>query len=372
MRICIYTETALPKLGGQELVVDALARQFVEMGHQTSVLAPYPRHGLKLDDSKYPYQMRRHLRFYSTRWGVNWYKRFLLQHFHREKFDLLHCHGLYPSGYLAATLKDRLGIPLVLTSHGGDVREGNVRLRRPVIKVRHELAVTKSDRFVAIGGFTRAGFLRMGGVPEKIVNIPNGVDLAEFAQPTQRPPELPGDLKSHGYFLFIGRLVRRKGVDLLLDAMKLAPDLPFPLVIAGDGDEASDLHESAAEIKNRVHFVGRVGGATKRWLLQNSLCTILPSRSWEAFPLTVLESYAASRPMIASNIPGLSDLIRPNQTGLLIPENDATALANAMRQIAAHPTAAHAMGQTARQWANDFSWSHVAKQHIDLYESLLS
>jgi glycosyltransferase involved in cell wall biosynthesis len=374
MRICLYTETALPKLGGQELVVDSLAREFVKRGHAVSVLAPYPRHRLPLKDDTYPYHMMRHPRFYSTRWGVRWYRRFLLRHFRNEPFDILHCHGLYPSGYLAAVLKNELGVPIVLTSHGGDVREKNTRLRRPVIKARHELAVRSADQLIAISEFTRQGYLRLGGSPERIIDISNGVDLADASRPVTRPAELTAPLESQKYFLFLGRLVRRKGVDLLLEAMRLLTDTSMPLVIAGDGDESDSLRRFAAEagLNGRVHFLGRVGGEMKRWLLQNALCTILPSRDWEAFPLVALESYAAGRPMIATAIPGLVDVVRGGQTGLLVAENDPTALASAMKQMAADRAATEAMGQNARRWADDFSWSAIAHRHIEIYRQLIS
>jgi teichuronic acid biosynthesis glycosyltransferase TuaC len=374
MRICLYTETALPKLGGQELVVDSLAREFVNQGHTVSVLAPYPRHRLPLKDDTYPYHMVRHPRFYSTRWGVRWYRRFLLRHFKNEPFDILHCHGLYPSGYLAALLKNEMRVPMVLTSHGGDVREKNIRLRRPVLKSRHELAVRTADRLIAISELTRQGFLRLGGKPEQIIDIPNGVDLTDVATPVSRPTELTVALQPQNYFLFLGRLVYRKGVDLLIDAMRQLPASSMPLVICGNGDENESLRRSASEagLNNRIHFLGRVGGEMKRWLLQNALCTILPSRDWEAFPLVVLESYAAGRPMIATSIPGLVDVVRGGQTGLLVAENDSAALASAMKQMATDRAATEAMGQTARRWAEDFRWSTIATRHLELYRSLTS
>lgn len=373
MRICLYTETALPKLGGQELVVDALAREFVNLGHHVSVLAPYPRHGLELADESYPYIMRRHPRFYSTRWGVGCYRHFLWRHFRKKRFDVLHCHGLYPAGYLAALLKEKINVPFVLTSHGGDVRQGNIRHRRAIIKGRHELAVRKADRLIAISGFTREGFLRMGARPEKIVDIPNGVHLDEYSSAAARPDDLPVDIIPGNYFLFLGRLVHRKGVDLLLRALGQWPDIRTPLVIAGDGDESSALRQMAVELnlQSRVHFLGRVDGERKKWLLQNSLCAILPSRTWEAFPLTVLESYAAGRPMIASRIPGLMDVVRDDRTGILVAEDDPAELAAAMRRLGNDPALADRMGSNARAWSVDFAWPAVAERHVALYRELV-
>ena len=77
MRICLYTESALPMVGGQELVVDALARDFTTSGHEVVVVAPWPRGGLRPSDSALPYPVVRHRRFVSTRYFLDWYGRYL-------------------------------------------------------------------------------------------------------------------------------------------------------------------------------------------------------------------------------------------------------------------------------------------------------
>src|SRR4051794_4318938 len=108
MRICLYTGTALPKLGGQEAVVDALARQFRKLGHQPFVMAPRPRLPLRPDDASLPYPVIRHPRFYSTKLLVGWYRGWLRRAHQRHRFDVLHCHDVYPTGYLAALTRDQL------------------------------------------------------------------------------------------------------------------------------------------------------------------------------------------------------------------------------------------------------------------------
>ncbi len=124
MRICLYTETALPMIGGQELVVDALAREYTNQGHDVVVLAPTPRGGLAANDRRLPYRVIRHRRFLSTRRLIEWYQYPLLKLHQEFAFEVLHCHSVHPCGYLGALCQDRLRTALVLTSHGGDIREG--------------------------------------------------------------------------------------------------------------------------------------------------------------------------------------------------------------------------------------------------------
>ncbi len=158
MRICLYTSTALPKMGGQEMVVDTLARHFSALGHEATVLAPRHRH-LAIDDARLPYPVVRHPRFLSTRRFVAWYRRWLLELYHWNRFDVLHCHDVYPTGYLAALCRRDIDAPVVITSHGGDVREGNVRLAKPGLPARHTLALEQADALIAISGCTRDGIL---------------------------------------------------------------------------------------------------------------------------------------------------------------------------------------------------------------------
>src|SRR5580765_7220622 len=187
MRICLYTDTALPKMGGQEVVVDALARQFLALGHDPVVLAPHPRLPLRADDTQFPYPVERHWRFYSMRHLVSWYRWFLWRLHRQYCFDVLHCHGVYPPGYLAALSRDSLGIPVVVTSHGGDVNPANARLRHPVLQKRHVTGVRSAQALVAVSRFTREGFERLCPGIETIVDIPNGVNLAEFDAKAARP-----------------------------------------------------------------------------------------------------------------------------------------------------------------------------------------
>ena len=375
MRICLYTATALPKLGGQEAVVDALARHLLRLGHQPVVLAPKPRRPLKADDAERPYPVHRHPRFVSTRAFVSWYRLFLSSAHARHHFDLVHCHDVYPTGYLAALCKRKLGLPLVITSHGGDVRENNPRLEKGAIPFRRAAALRAADALISIGPFTDRGFRRIypqGG--NNIVTIPNGIDLEPYRARVARPSNLDPAIEEGRYVLYLGRLARRKGVDVLVEAMaRLRADSAAQLVIAGSGDERAALESQTIELAlgDRVRFVGPVEGSQKIYLLQNAICTVMPSRVWEAFPLVVLETYAAGRPVLGSSVPGIADLVREGETGVLVEQENPDLLAAALRGLFADRRRADRLGQSARKIAESYSWESVTRQHLELYERLL-
>jgi glycosyltransferase involved in cell wall biosynthesis len=373
MRICLYTDTALPKIGGQEFVVDGLARQFTALGHEVVVLAPHPRRPLRAADDALPYRVVRHPRFFSRRFLVPWYRHWLLALHRKRPFDILHCHGLYPPGYLAALCRDRLPVPTVLTSHGGDLQAGHARLTRAGLHGRHVRAVEAADRLVAISRYTRDGLLRLCPRPEKLAAIPNGVDLEPFTELVRCPAGLDVGAAAGEYVLFLGRLTRRKGVDLLLTALARIPTgEPVRVVVAGAGEEARALHAQAERhgLSSRVRFVGRVVGEAKTYLLQNALCAVVPSRGWEGFPVVVLECYAAGTPVIATQVPGLADLVQPGRTGWLVPPEEPQALADALCHAYRNRHETSRLGEEARQRAAHHSWDVIAGRHLRMYEEL--
>ena len=125
-------------------------------------------------------------------------------------------------------------------------------------------------------------------------------------------------------------------------------------------------------LARQVHFVGQTAGQQKLWLLQNGLCTVVPSRIWEAFGVVAVESLAAGRPVIASQLPGLADLIQHGRTGLLVPPESPQRLAEAIRQIVLDPQLADELGNAARRFVRAFDWRNIAQRHLDLFEELIA
>ena len=218
MRICPYTATAHPKLGGQEAVVDALARHFTQLGHHAVVprmlRAPRPR------DRELPYPVVRHPRFLSTRRFVSFYRRWLIKLHVREKFDVIIAMML-PTGYLAALAKPEMRVPIVITSHGGDVKEDNIRMREAGHAATiYAAAIESADALISIGKFTEDGYRKLSQKLPPIVSIPNGIDLKAFEVPAAPTAAIGCEHREWEIHpLFLGRLARRKGVDVLLQAI---------------------------------------------------------------------------------------------------------------------------------------------------------
>jgi len=375
VRICLYTETALPRIGGQELVVDALARRFLARRHDVVVLTPCQRHAPHPDDSRLPYPVLRHWRLISARRMLDMYCWSLARVYWQYRFDVLHCHNVYPAGYIAARWARWARVPLVITSHNGDIFPSSPMLRKPGVPRRVAYVLGRADRVVAISPSMARRLRELCAGPCRIQRIANGVELACLARRVERPVGLPPGIQPQRYFLSLGRLVHQKGVDLLLRAFAaVCARNDLRLVIAGRGPCEQALRAQAAslELAERVHFVGWAEGTTKVYLLQNAISTVMPSRETEGLPLALLESYAAGTPVIGTRIPGLEEVIEPNQTGLLVPPESALDLAEATTVLARDPSKARCLGGGAQRAAQDYDWSRIADRHLELYQTLIA
>ena len=165
--------------------------------------------------------------------------------------------------------------------------------------------------------------------------------------------------------LFIGQAVERKGLPVLLSAFEaLREQVPATLTLVG---------ASAAEIApmllddRGVRALGKVSEAEKERELARAEVLCAPSLRGESFGMVLTEAFAASTPVVASEIPGYRDVLRDGRDGVLVAAGDALALAEALRALALDPRRRLAMAASARQRAERFSWSHVAEEVLDVY-----
>ncbi|HQR07702.1 MAG TPA: glycosyltransferase family 4 protein [Gemmatales bacterium] len=360
------------------MVVDELARQYQKLGHSVVMLSPEPPREIEARDEEFPYRIERHPRFVSTRWFVSWYELALKRLYREFKYDIIHCHNVYPNGYLAVKHKLRGGPPVVITSHGGDVRVDNPRFKKPGLRARHRFAVQQADALVAIGPFTEKGYLDLGASPRAIHSIGNGVHSDSMMDPVKRPDTIPAHLQPKKFVLFVGRLANRKGVDVLLRAAAkqlaaMPVNSPSPhFVICGDGAERESLEALSVElgVSSFVTFMGNVRGMTKQWLLQNAYAMVIPSRQWEAYPMVLLEGFAVGCPVIASDAPGLEGLVEDHETGWVFPRENPAALAQILDMVWQSPSMATQVGQNGLRVARQCDWARIAEKHVELFERI--
>jgi glycosyltransferase involved in cell wall biosynthesis len=180
---------------------------------------------------------------------------------------------------------------------------------------------------------------RAGVFPGRLIVVHHFADVA--GTPVK---ERPG-----GNLLFAGRLSHEKGVDVLIHALSLTRE-PTVLDVAGDGPARERLEELArAMVLGRVRFHGRLGKGALQELVRSSVATVVPSRWHENQPMSVLESFGAGVPVVASDLGGLPELVRDGEDGWLVPAEDPVALAAALDRVWVDPARSLAMGVSARR-----------------------
>jgi glycosyltransferase involved in cell wall biosynthesis len=209
------------------------------------------------------------------------------------------------------------------------------------------------------------------GWPEhKLDVIMNGIAVDRFRR--ERDPTLRRALTAGSdelLFLTAARLTPQKGIDVLLRAARSVDGARF--AIAGGGPERARLEAEAAElgVDDRVSFLGRRDDVPA--LLAAADAFVLPSR-YEGTPLALLEAMAAGKPVVASAIGGVDEIVAPGESGLLVPADDPEALATTLRRVVAEPELRASLGEAARRRAEaEFSVAATARRVTAVYEELL-
>ncbi len=276
-----------------------------------------------------------------------------------EDYDLIHCHGRVAP--LCLSLYSKL--PVVSTLHDDPPPP---QLSRHAIYNLNERFVLRnlarwSTHLIGLHEGTKSWLLGMGIPEERISIVPNGVDTDLF-QSSGKP--------KGSFCLFVGSLVKRKGTDLLLEALSQVDTLECHIV--GSGPEGSFLRKKSRELEldGRVQFLGRVPLQELIDQYTRAQFLVLPSYA-EGMPLTVLEAMSCGSPVVAADTPGTREVVLHNETGLLVQPGNVTPLADALTQLAGDPQRARLFGRRARQLVEEgFTWQTVAGKVLAVYNKI--
>lgn len=357
-----------PYRGGIETVVEQLCRGLVKRGVQTTALVS--------NDSPATVEETidgvRVLRLGRTRelnsQPLNWR---LVPELRRMRFDALHFHTPNPVGALAV-LAARRAEPIVITHHSDIVRQrllgGAATAVQSLLYRRAAALIAATPKHVEY-----SPVLRRFESLCRVIHFP--IDAVPYADaPSDWDEQLPQLWQHEPLVLFVGRLVYYKGVDVLLDALRLTERAR--LAIVGEGPLAARLTEQAVRlgISERVRFLGAVSDDRLRSLYKRARFLVLPSVApSEAFGMVQLEAMAAGRPVISTDLKsGVPYVNQHGVTGLIVPPSDARALAVAMTTLLEDEPRAQALGEAAqRRVMAEFHLDKVVDAHIALYEGLL-
>ncbi len=173
------------------------------------------------------------------------------------------------------------------------------------------------------------------------------------------------------YILYFGRMdIHNKGIDVLLSAFAKLNAPNIRLILSGRGTPQSkrEIRSIANQfnIANRVELTGTVTPEQKNILMGHALFVCTPSR-YEGWGIVAIEAAAAAKAVIGTNIPGLADAIRADETGLLVPPENPQALASAMNRLLSDAFLRKRLGTAGRKWAAQFTWDRTAQAQEEVY-----
>jgi starch synthase len=311
--------------------------------------------------------------------------------------NVVHCHTWYT--HLAGILvRHAYGIPLVITVHS---LEPLRPWKREQLGGGYEVstwvertALEEADAVIAVSHGTREDVLRLFDVaPERVHVIHNGIDADFFApDPATEALERYGIDPAAPYILFVGRITRQKGIVHLVRAIRhLDPGIGVVLC-AGQPDTPEigrEMEEAVTEARaahpNVVWIPEMVSRKAVRQLYSHAALFVCPS-VYEPFGIINLEAMACERPVVATAVGGIPEVVVDGETGVLVPielraddpmtpmdsDRFASDLASAVNALMADPEHREQMGRAGRRRAlEEFSWASVADQTVALYRSLL-
>lgn len=216
------------------------------------------------------------------------------------------------------------------------------------------------DAFLAPSIFLRDKLLAQGFPPHKVHHVPLFLPPEQFVNGSE----------NDGYLLFLGRLEPIKGIRSLLLACGAAPQIS--LLLAGEC-EGAFAGELAGLLPANAHYLGLQQGQALRRLLARALAVVVPSLFYENQPFSILEAFAAGKPVITSCLGGMAELVPHGERGLLVGPGHVDGLAEAMSWIVAHPVEASRIGGAAQEYARQ---AHGAAEHYArltrVYEKVLA
>lgn len=369
MKIALVSPYDFPYPGGVTEHVRNLARSLSNCGHHVRIIAPSSRDDVEI---VHPEVYRVGSRIMSVPANQSVARltlsltlsgriKQILEH---ERFDVVHLHEpLVP--LLAPLVLHESRTANVGTFHCARDRYFGYALGRQVFRA----LLSRLDARIAVS--TEAHRFVNSYFPHKYSLIPNGVDT-DPDPISEACPDVMGD--GTPTVLFLGRLERRKGLNVLMEAMKQVSDRvsPIRLVVAGPCSEfaAGPYRELSDHLGLKdVVFVGEVSDMLRKQLYRHATVFCAPSTGRESQGIILLEAMAAGTPVIASDIPGYRTVLVNGENGLLAVPQDAGSLANALVQAIGDGSVRRTIIAGGLTTACRFSWKVVTPQILTVYET---
>ena len=306
------------------------------------------------------------------------------------QFDVWHIHGIYPAGWQLLPALRTLKIPVVLTAHGADVgvlpKYGHGYRLYPKHEPRIQHTISEAPVLTAISNTIVDEYLSLGASPEKIVSVPNGVDVRRIGdrhidrcrvrQALGWPLDIP-------VIITVGRNYPTKGLNYIPKTIQALRRSVYKFLLVIVGSDLDSIAEMAKEegVDAYLKTYPPIGArdCENQLFPPTRLVDFLKAADVFAFPseieafgLVVLEAMAAGVPVVTTNAPGLRDVVVDGVSGLLCPVGEPDAMATLIAKVLADVDLRRRLTAQALVDAEQYDWRLVAQRYLTVYKQLIN
>jgi len=297
----------------------------------------------------------------------------------KKKIDAIHSHWILPQGFCGAFIKRFIDkeVKHIITVHAGGV----LALKKiPFKRIIADFIIKNTDAITCVSTYMKNELLNTvspdlrSELIKKTKIIPMGVYIGSFRiNKNKNYLRKKYKVDAKWSILFIGRLAEKKGVKYLLETIRNLKNIDVELLIAGDGPLRQDLESLTKNynLEEKVKFLGYASKDMKLELFSVADIIVIPSiitksGDTEGFPVVMLESFASKKPLIITNVGGVSDALKNNVNGILIKQKNVKQIENAIRKIVNNPKFSRKISKKAYETAKKYDWKIIGKRYSEI------
>ena len=284
----------------------------------------------------------------------------------RYQYDCIHAHWMIPQGLIALIARYFIKSPppIIVTSHGSDL----FSLKGAIFNCLKRFVVLRSTAVTVVSNAMMNAMRQMNVDKDKVHVIPMGVDLQNRFVPNERQG-------ATGKLLFVGRLIKNKGIDYLIEALPsiLKKHPEAVLRIVGEGQEKESITKQISELNlsNNVELIGPVENDSLPELYRSSDVVVFPSIFAEGFGLVLVEALGCECATVVTDLPAMRDIIHDEKSALVVRQQDAAQLAQKVIRLLKDPKLRRTIGKQGRKDVlKRFDWEVVTEKYATLIHSI--
>ena len=367
MKLWLIAENWPPRVGGIERYLHGIASHIPQGGIR--VFAPKESHQGGVDE---PYVTRKRF-FWKPLWP-SWLPLFvsLKKQALTSRPDVILCGKALMEGRIALFLKRIMGIPYVVCTYGMEIATWS---SQPKNRKRLVTVLTHADKVLCINKQTQQELETLGVPVDRLAILYPGIHPETLAK-AENTQEVLAKYKISGpYILTVARLVKRKGIDDLIQAYANLTSEKIPLVIVGDGPEKESLAAQAKTIGDTIIFTGAVSDTELHTLYANATLFALTPKElpgdYEGFGIVYMEAAYYGLPTLGTTTGGVSEAVEDGVTGILAQPGNIESISRGLHTLLTQPTLAKQYGEAGKERAlASFTWKQITSGLLTILSTI--